>query len=414
MKYADIVSIGDELLIGQVVNTNASWMAALLSEAGIAVKQISTVSDSKAAIADTLTDSIKRSDIVLITGGLGPTKDDITKYTLAEYFGCNSWVIHQPTLSHIEEILGKRGVPVSQLNREQAKVPECCKVIANSKGTAPGMWFEKDGKVVVSMPGVPFEMKVVMEQLLPMLKQHFTLDDIFHKTMLTYGIPESVLAEKIEAWENTLPSHLHLAYLPSPESGVRLRLSAYGGDGDALRREIDQQFFKLKPILGNSIYGWNTASLESVVGELLKAKNQTVSTAESCTGGKIASLLTRIPGSSAYYKGSIVAYSNEVKEAFLGVKQEVLAAVGAVSQEVVEQMATGVRDGLKTDFAVATSGIAGPGGGTSEKPAGTVWIAVATPHGVFSQKHFFTLDRELVITRASAVALNMLRMAIIG
>ncbi|MDR0659755.1 MAG: competence/damage-inducible protein A [Prevotellaceae bacterium] len=413
MITADIISIGDELLIGQVVNTNAAWMAAFLNRYGINARQMHTISDSKEEIVSAVSTSLKNSDIVLATGGLGPTKDDITKHVLADYFGCKGWFTHQPSLENLQVMLAKGGVAIGEQNRKQADLPDGCIPILNRLGTAPGMWFEQSGKVLVAMPGVPYEMKGIMEDIMPMLQQHFSLDSIVHKTMLTYGIPESMLAERIANWEDQLPKYLKLAYLPSPETGVRLRLSAYGGNHEQLEKEIEDLFRKLEPILGSSIYGWGEESLESAIGKLLKDRNQSVSTAESCTGGKIASLITRIAGSSAYYKGSIVAYDNSVKQQMLGVKEERLAKYGAVSQQVVEEMAKGVKEALQTDYAIATSGIAGPDGGTAEKPVGTVWIAIATPTKIICRKQQLTNGREHIITRSSATALNMLRLAIL-
>lgn len=413
MIQADIISIGDELLIGQVLNTNAAWMAALLNQYGIGVRQMHTISDSREEIESTVSSSLAFSDIVLTTGGLGPTKDDITKHVLADYFGCRGWFTHQPSLENLQAMLSKRGVAIGELNRKQADLPQGCTPILNKMGTAPGMWFEQNGKVLVAMPGVPYEMKGLMEDVMPMLQKHFSLDSIVHKTMLTYGIPESTLAERIAEWEDSLPKHLKLAYLPSPETGVRLRLSAYGGNQKQLKKEIDSEFEKLEPILGNSIYAWGEESLESTIGKLLRDKNQTVATAESCTGGKIASLITRISGSSTYFKGAIVAYANSIKQQQLGVKEASLVKYGAVSQQVVEEMAIGVMAALQTGYAIATSGIAGPDGGTADKPVGTVWIAVATPTKVISQKQLFSNGREQVITRSCAVALNMLRLAIL-
>lgn len=413
MVKADIISIGDELLIGQVVNTNASWLAVLLNQYGISVRQVHAVSDSREEIESTISGSLNNSDIVLTTGGLGPTKDDITKHVLADYFMCKGWFTHQPSLENVQALLAKRGVAMGELNRRQADLPEGCIPIVNKMGTAPGMWFEQGKKVLVAMPGVPYEMKGLMEDVMPMLQKHFQLDSIVHKTILTYGIPESMLAERIAEWEDQLPKQLKLAYLPSPETGVRLRLSAYGGKREQLEEEIESEFKKLAPLLGSSIYGCDKESLESAIGRLLKANGKTVSTAESCTGGRIASLITSVPGSSAYYIGSIVAYSNSVKQHFLGVTEEALAEHGAVSRQVVEEMAKGAKQVLQTDYAIATSGIAGPDGGTAEKPVGTVWIAVATPTRVISQKQWFSNGREHTITRSSAIALNMLRLAII-
>ncbi len=408
MIKADIISIGDELLIGQVMNTNATWMAALLNQYGIDVRQIHTIHDLGKEIKAAISASLSACDIVLTTGGLGPTKDDITKHVLAEYFGCKSWFTHQPSLDNLQALLAKRGVSVGGLNRKQADLPEGCTPILNKMGTAPGMWFEQNRKVLVAMPGVPFEMKGIMQTIIPMLQKYFSLDSIVHKTMLTYGIPESMLAERIAEWEDRLPKHLKLAYLPSPETGVRLRLSAYGSKQKQLDEEIDNEFKKLEPLLGSSIYGWDEESLESTIGKLLKINHQTVSTAESCTGGKIASLIARIPGSSAYYKGSIVAYANSVKQQQLGVAEESLVKYGAVSQQVVEEMAKGVREALQTDYAIATSGIAGPDGGTPENPVGTVWIAVIVRGNIYSKRFLFSGDRQEIVQQSSHQALQML------
>lgn len=413
MIQADIITIGDELLIGQVLDTNSAWIAAQLNMLGITVRQITSIPDTKEAIVSTVQESLNRVSIALITGGLGPTKDDITKYALAEMFACKGWFIDEKTLQHITEMLTGRGIAVGELNKKQAEVPDCCKPIFNSKGTAPGMWFEQNERVVISMPGVPYEMKAVFSNALPLLQKAFLLDKLYHRTMLTYGIPESTLAETIEGWEDALPAHMKLAYLPSPELGVRLRLSAYGEDYEVIEEEVAREFRKLEPILGGCIYGFDEESLESVVGKLLKSKKQTLAAAESCTGGTVASRITAIAGCSEYFKGAIVAYSNDIKEAFLGVKSSDLMQYGAVSKEVVEQMALGAVKALKTDYAIASSGIAGPAGGTSSKPVGTVWIAIATPNGVISQKYLFNHDRALIVSRASAVALNMLRLAIL-
>ncbi len=414
MIQADIITIGDEILIGQIVDTNSAYIAEQLNSIGVRVRQMTSIADDKDVIKSTLSDALQCSDIVLITGGLGPTKDDITKHTLGDFFGATTWTIHEPSLNNITEMLSRRGVAMSELNRKQAELPDCCQPIINPKGTAPAMWFERNGKVAVSMPGVPFEMKAIIPDVLPMLQNHFKLaTSVYHKTMLTYGIPESTLAETIEEWEDSLPKHLKLAYLPSPEAGVKLRLSAYGADEKVIANEVNEKFNQLKPVLGNSIYGYNNESLEMVVGQLLKQMGRTLATAESCTGGKIAARITSVAGSSAYFRGAVVAYANEVKQQLLGVAEENLQRVGAVSQEVVEQMARGVQQVLNSDYAIATSGIAGPDGGTDEKPVGTVWIAIATPKGIISRKYWFNSDRGLVTSRSTAVAINMLRLAIL-
>jgi nicotinamide-nucleotide amidase len=408
LMKAEIISIGDELLIGQVVNTNASWIASELNMAGIQVVHIAAIADDKEAIVKSLDDASERADIILITGGLGPTKDDITKKTLAEYFD-SKLVFHEPTFNQIKEIFKARNFEVTDINRQQAMIPDKCEPLFNKNGTAPGMWFEKEGKVFVSMPGVPFEMKpMVTEQVLPRLNKKFNFGTIIHKTVMTTGMPESFLADKIKEWENNLPENIKLAYLPQPGI-VRLRLTAKGHDKAALQKAVDLQVEKLKAIIGDIIYGYDDITLEEVVGQLLREKGQTLSTAESCTGGYIAHLITSIAGSSDYFQGSVVSYSNEVKSKVLGVPESDLIEHGAVSQQVVEAMVIGVRKLMGTDYAVATSGIAGPTGGTPEKPVGTTWIAVATPEKVVSKLFHFGEHRGRNIRRAALAALEMLR-----
>ncbi len=409
---AEIINIGDELLIGQVVNTNASWMAAHLSKAGIRVVQETTIADDDGAIKSSLDQAFERADIVLISGGLGPTKDDITKKSLTEYFGAKL-VFHEPTYEQVKKIFAARKFPVSEINRQQAMIPDKCTPLFNKNGTAPGMWFEKEGKIAVSMPGVPFEMKAIMEeQVIPKLVRHFNLGTILHKTVMTTGMPESMLAEKIKTWEENLPAHIKLAYLPQPGI-VRLRLSAKGKDGGRLRAEIEEQVAKLQQIIPEIIYGYNDVLLEEVVGQLLRQKGQTVATAESCTGGYIAHLITSISGSSDYFEGSVVSYSNRIKTEMLGVSEKTLETYGAVSREVVTEMAEGARQKLTTGYALAVSGIAGPTGGTEEKPVGTVWIALAGPEGTEAQLFHFGEHRGRNIRRSALAALNMLRLKLI-
>ena len=409
---AEIINIGDELLIGQVVNTNASWMAAQLNKAGIRVVQTTTIADDDKAIKTSLDQAFKRVDIVLISGGLGPTKDDITKKSLTEYFDAKL-VFHEPTYEQVKKIFAARKFPVSEINRQQAMIPDKCTPLFNKNGTAPGMWFEKEGKIAVSMPGVPFEMKAMMEeQVIPKLVRHFNLGTILHKTVMTTGMPESMLAEKIKTWEENLPAHIKLAYLPQPGI-VRLRLSAKGKDGDRLRAEIEEQVKKLQQIIPEIIYGYDDVLLEEVVGQRLRQRGQTVATAESCTGGYIAHLITSISGSSDYFEGAVVSYSNRVKSEMLGVSEKTLETHGAVSREVVTEMAEGARKKLKTDYALAVSGIAGPTGGTEEKPVGTVWIALAGPEGTEAQLFHFGEHRGRNIRRSALAALNMLRLKLI-
>jgi len=409
---AEIISIGDELLIGQVVNTNASWMAVELNLAGINVVQISSISDDANHIKTAIKEAEARADIVLITGGLGPTKDDITKKVLMEYFNSKT-IFHQATYDNIVELFGKRNYPLSEVNRLQAELPDNCIILPNRVGTAAGMWFEKNDKVIVSMPGVPFEMKtLISEQVIPRLKGKYKTPFIFHKTIMTTGIGESMLAEKIEEWETNLPANIKLAYLPQPGI-VRLRLSGSSNDKDVIKNEIERQCELIKKYVPKAIFGFNDISLEEALADLLKEKNLTVSTAESCTGGYIAHLLTSIAGSSAYFKGSIVSYSNEVKIEQLSVDNNNIESFGAVSKEVVEQMAKGAREKLHTDYAISTSGIAGPDGGTEEKPVGTVWIAIAAKDGVKSKLFQFGEHRGRNIRRTALMAMNMLRLEIL-
>ena len=405
---AEIISIGDELLIGQVINTNASWIGEQLTMAGIKVYQAVSIADDQDHIFEALSLAGKRADVILITGGLGPTKDDITKKTLCDFFG-SKLVFNEQVFEDVKAIFRVRGRQVTGLNRMQAEVPDNCTVIRNVHGTAPGMWFEKDGKIFVSMPGVPFEMKpMVTEHIIPQLQKRFHLPAIYHKTVLTQGVPESEMAAMIEDWENSLPPDIKLAYLPQPGI-VRLRLTASGRNRNELVKIVENEILRLKEIIGEYIFGFDTDTLEEVVGGLLRKKGKTVSTAESCTGGYIAHLITSISGSSDYYKGSVVSYANEAKQEVLGVNKEDIEKLGAVSEPVVKQMAAGVRKKLRTDYAVATSGIAGPTGGTDEKPVGTTWIAVATPVKVIAKQFHFGEHRGRNIRRAALMALDMLR-----
>jgi nicotinamide-nucleotide amidase len=342
-----------------------------------------------------------------VTGGLGPTKDDITKATLCNYFGA-SLRFDDTTYKNVEALFKARGREVTELNRRQAEVPDNCKVISNVVGTAPGMWFEKDGTVLVSMPGVPQEMKAMMESIIPLLKEKFETPFIYHKNILTQGIGESMLAELIEDWENKLPPEIKLAYLPSIGQ-VRLRLSSSGNDKNTVIKKVNEQAEALKQIAGKFIYGYDDDTLEKIVGNLLRKKDQTVCTAESCTGGFIAHKVTSVPGSSDYFKGSVIAYANEVKENILNVSSQLIQQHGAVSEEVVRQMAENARQVLNTDFAIACSGIAGPDGGTKEKPVGTVWVAVASASGVKTKLLKLGTGRMKVIEETSLNALNMLR-----
>ncbi len=409
---AEIISIGDELLIGQVVNTNASWIAEQLSLTGIGVVRVTTIGDDRSDILSSLREASSRAEVILITGGLGPTKDDITKLTLCEYFG-SGLVFHEPSFRYIEKMFYSRGFPVREVNRRQAEVPDNCTPIINEHGTAPGMWFEKDGIIYVSMPGVPFEMKPMMlNYVMPKLAGKKGGLHIIHKKLLTQGLGESFLAELIADWENALPPNMKLAYLPQPGI-VRLRLSGSGKDPQALEEEMDARISALIKLIPDHVFGTGEVTLEEVTGRLLRERGFTLSTAESCTGGYIAHLLTSIAGSSDYFLGSVVAYSNNIKTAVLGVKEQTLIDHGAVSEQTVIEMALGVRKKFGTDYAIAVSGVAGPGGGSDEKPVGTTWIAVAGPEGVSAKKHQFGNDRLRNIRVASLTALNNLRLKIL-
>lgn len=410
---AELITIGDEILIGQIVDTNSAWMAQNLNLAGIEIYQVTSVHDDHDHIVKALAEAEKNADLVLITGGLGPTKDDITKKVLCEFFD-TKLVFHPEVLEHVRSLLTARNVAVNHLNQNQAMLPESCTVLHNSAGTASGMWFERNQTIFVSMPGVPFEMEAIMtEQVLPRLKERGIGSSIVHKSVLTIGLPESMMAEKISDWESALPSFIKLAYLPSPMM-VRLRLSGYGTDKAMIEAEIDQQVKKLVTIIPEYVYGFDDDNLALAVGRLLIAESQTMAAAESCTGGFIAHSITSNPGSSAYFKGGVVAYSNEIKNRLLQVPSEMLEQFGAVSQPVAEAMAAGVRKVMAVDYSVATTGIAGPDGGTEEKPVGTVWIAVAGPSGVQSKKYVFRHNRERNIIRSTQTALNMLRLFILN
>jgi nicotinamide-nucleotide amidase len=408
---AEIVSIGDELLVGQVVNTNATWMAEQLNLSGIEVVRITAIADDKDEILHALEDAAARAEIILITGGLGPTRDDITKGTLCEYFD-SELIDNDEILHYIEELFSSRGWPLKEVNILQARVPHNCTPLINTNGTAPGMWFEKEGKVYVSMPGVPFEMKGLMENdVLPRLRAMLNAEYIIHKKILTQGIGESWLAELIRKWEDELPENMKLAYLPQPGM-VRLRLSGRGKEKDQVDADMDRQVEKLKKLIPELIFGYGEVSLEEVVGKSLKSVGSTLSTAESCTGGYIAHLITSVPGSSAYFTGSVVAYSNTVKMDTLGVKEKTLIAHGAVSEQTVTEMALGIKRKFGTDYAIAVSGVAGPDGGTEEKPVGTIWIAVAGPKNIIIEKYNFGKHRQRNIRVAALTALNKLRLMI--
>ncbi|ADQ79323.1 competence/damage-inducible protein cinA [Paludibacter propionicigenes WB4] len=405
----EIITIGDEILIGQIVDTNSAWMATELNKCGFELAQITSIHDDERHIIESLDLALGRADIVLFTGGIGPTNDDITKQTLAKYFDTRL-VFDESVLDNIKQLFSNRpNYGLNDLNRSQAMVPENCTVIQNKVGTAPITWFEKDGKVIVSMPGVPYEMKQVMtSEIIPRLQNHYSAPVLIHKTVQVYGYPESALAIKIADWEKELPAYIHLAYLPN--SGVvKLRLSGQLDDVLALQFSINQQVDKLSQLLGKAIVAYEDVSISNLVGDLLKSKGLMVATAESCTGGNIAHELTLIPGSSEFFKGSVVAYSNDIKTGVLQVSSTDLENDGAVSKSVVEQMAEGARKLLRSDVSIATSGIAGPSGGTAEKPVGTVWIAVSSEDKTISREFKFGSLREQNIIRATQAALLMLK-----
>jgi len=405
----EIITIGDEILIGQIVDTNSAWMATELNKCGFELAQITSVHDDTNHIVESLQMALKRADVVLFTGGIGPTKDDITKQTLTKFFN-TKLVFDQSVIQNIEQLFSTRpNFVLNELTRLQAMVPEDCTVIQNVVGTAPLTWFERDGKVVVSMPGVPYEMKNAMStEIIPRLQKHFKTPVLLHKNVQVYGYGESSLALLIADWENELPEFISLAYLPN--SGiVKLRLSGLLDDLLALEFAMNQQIDKLKNILGSAIIAFEDIPIEKLIGNILISKGLMVATAESCTGGNIAHKFTLIPGSSEYFKGSVVAYSNEVKVNVLGVSVDDLEVHGAVSQKVVEQMADGVRKLLKADVSIATSGIAGPTGGTTEKPVGTIWISVSSAEKTVSREFRFGSLREQNIIRSTQAALVMLK-----
>ena len=409
MIKATIITIGDEILIGQIVDTNSASISKHLNGAGITVEEKTSIGDEAEQIESTLHRALQSSQVVIITGGLGPTKDDITKHTLARIFNSP---MHEDerVCEHVRTMLERRGITFNDLNRGQAMVPDACTVLFNAYGTAPGMWFEaENGSVVISLPGVPFEMEHLMEdEVMPRLKTRFALRQIVHRTMITAGLPESMLAKRIEAWENALPPYLKLAYLPNP-GAVRLRLSAYEVEGESVAREIESRFEALRRIIPHNIIGFETATMQEVVHKILTERSLTLATAESCTGGSIATRFTAMPGASAYFLCGVVSYSNESKAELLGVDPADIARYGAVSEQVARQMAEGVRRTAGADYGVATTGIAGPSGGSAEKPVGTVWIAVATPRETVAILKQCGTDRGQIIDRASAFAIGLLR-----
>lgn len=404
---ATIITIGDEILIGQILDTNSRYISRALNAHGIVVAERSSIGDNRTQIIKTLDRALDQSEVVIITGGLGPTKDDITKHTLCDYFG-STLRYDEVEAEHIRTLLAARNIAFNELNRGQAMVPECCTVLHNAHGTAPGMWFEKSGRVVVSLPGVPFEMQhLIDEDVIPRLKQRFELREIVHRTMITFGIAESILAERIAAWEEALPEYIHLAYLPAANV-VRLRLSAYEVEGKEVRREIDTLFENLRSIIPNNVAGFEEATVEELVHNILIDRNKKLAIAESCTGGVIASKFTAQAGASAYFQCGVVSYSNESKNMVLGVKMSDITQYGAVSEQVAKAMAEGAKAISAADYAISTTGIAGPTGGSKEKPVGTVWIGIATPEKCFAVLKNCGTDRSQIISRATAYAIAML------
>ncbi len=411
--FAEIITIGDEILYGQTLDTNSHWISARLDEIGIKVIRKTTIGDTRDEILKSFREAEERADIVLITGGLGPTSDDLTKPLLNEYFS-SRLVLNQEAIHQLEERFRQAGRELSDTNRKQAELPEACKMITNRMGTAPGMWFDKGEKVFISMPGVPFEMKTMMEdQILPQLKARFADLVIHHKVIRTIGIPESTLSDLIKEWEASLPAHIKLAYLPTLGQ-VKLRLTSIGSNLEKQKKETQELVDRVLPRIKKFVFGFDDEEMEAVVGKMLMAKNKTIALAESCTGGYISHLLTLVPGSSAYFKGSIVSYAYDVKENSLDVDPKVMAEKGAVSEEVVCQMAKAVREKLNADVSLAISGIAGPGGGTPDKPVGTVWIAYSDENKTVAKKFQFTRNRQINIQFAGTAALNMFRINFSG
>ncbi|MFN3405455.1 MAG: competence/damage-inducible protein A [Cytophagaceae bacterium] len=406
-KFVEIITIGDEILYGQITDTNSQWISQQLTALGFSVIRKSSVGDSQTEILKILEESYLRSDLIIITGGLGPTKDDITKQTLCRFFN-SRLQLHKQALQDVKAFFAKRGKELSETNLQQAYLPDNCEYIRNESGTAPGMLFEKEGKIFVSLPGVPFEMKnIISQELIPILKSKFILPVIEHFFIRTSGIGESYLSDIIKDWEENLPSHIKLAYLPSLD-GVKLRLTGKGRDLEELRKQLNEQVSKVKPLIEKYIYGYQDDELISVISNKLKSHRLTISTAESCTGGLIASEITSIAGSSEYFKGSVVAYDNQVKINTLGVNSQSLSEDGAVSESTVRQMAENIRIILKTDIGVATSGIAGPGGGTKDKPVGTVWIAYSDEEKTVTRKLNLSGTRENIIRLTSVAVKNLI------
>lgn len=419
MANASICTIGDEILIGQIVDTNSSRISGALEEIGVRVTRMLSFGDEHEEIVSNLTNELKHNDIVITTGGLGPTKDDITKAALAEISGSKEYVVNDEQLRVVHEILHARGLDVLDINKAQALVPDSCEVIVNRLGTAPVMVFRFPASrfghkaTLYALPGVPFEAIGAVPEVVRDIKAHESLSDIFHKCVMVFGLAESALSKLIEPWEDSLPEDIHLAYLPNPLTGVRLRLSIYGGERQDEERRIKAEFDRLRPILGDMIYSDKDDTLESAIGAVLRGSGKTLSVAESCTGGKISSLITSVPGSSEYYLGSVTSYAISVKEGILGVPEAIINEYGVVSSEVAAAMAEGVRKVTGSDYAVSTTGLAGPGG-DERNPVGTVWIGIAGPNGTKTVTKVYKNDRKRNIDRFAAAALNELRLFVIN
>ncbi|WP_118972752.1 competence/damage-inducible protein A [Taibaiella koreensis] len=413
MSYQSIIiTIGDELLIGQTIDTNSAWIAQQLNHIGINVKRRIAVADERSAIATALDESIPQASLILLTGGLGPTADDITKPLLSEYFD-SPLIVNETVLQHVKQIFTKRNRPFLERNLKQAEVPENCQVLFNRLGTAPGMWFEKEGCIIISLPGVPFEMQTIMsEEALPRLKERLAGNHIIHKTMIVAGVGESFIADKIEDIETALPPHIHLAYLPTP-GYVKLRLTTEGPDRNALQSQVDIHAELIRQRLGTIVAAMEDLLPEEIVARLMEEHRLSLSLAESCTGGYLANRITNLPGSSAFFKGSIISYDNEVKESLLKVPRAILETAGAVSEKTVIQMAEEARRTMHTDIALSISGILGPGGGTAEKPVGLVWMAISDGRRTVSREFHFFYDRLRNKEQAANAALDMIRLFIL-
>ncbi|MDX1628309.1 MAG: competence/damage-inducible protein A [Fulvivirga sp.] len=408
---AEIITIGDEILYGQTLDTNSQWISQELDKVGIKTIRKTTISDTREEILSAFEEGQKRADIVLITGGLGPTNDDLTKPCLAEYFDCDL-ELHEKALEDVKSFFKDKGLELTDANKKQAELPSCCEYIYNKLGTAPGMWFERDNKVFVSMPGVPHEMKrMMLKTVIPKLQDVFKTDIIYHKIIKTIGIGESWLADKIKNWEDDLPKHIKLAYLPSIGQ-VKLRLTAIGEDRDELKEDVQKQIDALQNYAAKYIYGYDDDQIEEVVGRMLRKHEKTIALAESCTGGYVSHLITSVAGSSSYYQGTMIPYHNHLKIKALGVKEQTIKAHGAVSEEAVIEMSNQIRKQFDADIGVATSGIAGPEGGTKEKPVGTVWIAYADGQETKTKKLQLWKERDLNIKGTAMGLLNLIRISL--